>query len=249
MQPNAQARLASMTVRAQALLLRSLALILLVLAVPLCLVALGAAAGLLALPHPLWLVEQRLPVLFPMHMASAGLALVALPMAIWCHGFSLHRLVGRTAAALALTGGATALPVALASEAHWLARAGFLVQALAWVALALAGVRAIRRGERARHMWLMLAVTAIASGAVWLRLATWLAVRWSERFDFHAVYALGAWLSWMMPLAGVALLARCALGPLRRSRLVLGVNRRDRRPWPSAPPSAGSAPRPSARSG
>jgi hypothetical protein len=197
-----------MTVPVRALPLRALALILLVLAIPLCLIALGAAAGLVALPYPLWLVEQRLPMLFRVHMASAGLALVAVPTAVSCYAHSVHRLVGRSAAALVLVGGATALPVALASEAHWLAQAGFLVQALAWIGLALAGVRAIRRGERARHLWLMLAVAAIASGAVWLRLATWAAVQWRDWLDFDAAYAAAAWLSWMTPLGVVALLAQ-----------------------------------------
>jgi predicted membrane protein DUF2306 len=214
--------------------LRSAALILFVLALPLCAVALASAAGLLALPYPLWLVEQRVPVLFRLHMASAGLAILALPLAIAFHGLSVHKLVGRTAAALVLAGGATALPVALASEAHWLARVGFLVQGLAWIALILAGVQAIRRGDRVRHMWLMLAVAAVASGALWLRLVTWVAVRWGESFD--AVYALAAWLSWMTPLAGIALLAQRTRRPLRRARLVLALNRRGRYPWPSAPP-------------
>jgi hypothetical protein len=141
-----------------------------------------------------------------MHMASAGLAFLLVPIAIASHGFSLHRLVGRTAAALVLAGGVTALTVALASQGHWSARAGFLVQAVLWMALVLSAVRAIRQGDRVRHMWLMLAVAAIASGALWLRLATWTAVRWVAAFD--VAYALAAWLSWMLPLAAVALLAR-----------------------------------------
>ena len=164
--------------------------------------------GVLALPYPLWLVEQRLPLLFRLHMVSAGLALVAVPITIACHGCSLHRLVGRIAATLVLAGGITALPVALASEAYWLARLGFLAQGLAWIALLLAAVHAIRRGDRLRHMWLMLAVATIASGALWLRVAAWVAAGWGDSFD--AAYALAAWLAWMLPLGAVALLARRA---------------------------------------
>ena len=192
-------------------LFRYVALILVVLALPLCAVALGTAASLLPLPYPLWRVEQRLPVLFRMHMVSAGLALLAVPIAIACHGLSLHKLVGRTAAILVVAGGVTAVPAALASEAHWLARAGFLVQALAWIALVMAAVRAIRRGDRVRHMWLMLAVAAIASGALWLRLATWAMAEWGGSFE--AKYALAAWLSWVLPLGIVTL-----LGHRNRSR-------------------------------
>jgi uncharacterized membrane protein len=199
-----------MTARPHSLPLRLVALILLVLALPVGAVALGTAAGLLLLPHPLWLVEQRLPVVFRLHMASAGLALLAVPIAIASHGRSLHRLVGRTTAALVLAGGVTALPVALASLGHWSARAGFLAQAALWIVLVLIAVRAIRRGDGVRHMWLMLSVAAIASGALWLRLATWAAARWGAPFDI--TYALAAWLSWMLPLAAVAFLARLGEG-------------------------------------
>jgi predicted membrane protein DUF2306 len=185
-------------------LLRYAALILLVPMCPLCAMALASALGLLPLPYPLWLVQQRLPVLFRLHMASAGLASLALPLAIACHGLSLHRLVGGTAAALVLAGGVTAVPVALASEAHGLARAGFVVQALTWIALVLAALHAVRNSDGARHMRLMLAVAAIASGALWLRLATWAAVRWGAPFE--AAYTAAAWLSWMMPLGAVAVL-------------------------------------------
>lgn len=174
-----------------------------------CAAALGSAAGVLPLPYPLWLVDQRLPGVFRMHMVSAGLAVLAVPIAIACHGLSLHKLVGRTAATLVLAGGVTAIPAALASEAHWLARGGFLVQAAAWIGAVLAAVHAIRHGDRRRHLWLMLAVAAIASGALWLRLATWATAKWGGSFD--AVYALAAWLSWMLPLGVVALLSysRC----------------------------------------
>lgn len=188
--------------------LRFAAVILLVLALPLCLAALATTAGLLRLPYELWLVEQRLPLLFRAHMVSAGLALLLVPCAITCHGRNVHKLVGRTAATLVLVGGLTALPVALASEGHWLARAGFAVQGLAWVALLGAAVHAIRRGDRVRHMWLMLGVAAIASGALWLRLASWTAAHWPDAFE--AAYATAAWLSWLLPLAGIALAARHA---------------------------------------
>jgi Predicted membrane protein (DUF2306) len=194
-----------MMARVPARRLRFVALMLLSFVLPVSAVALATAAGLLPLPYPLWLVEQRLPVLFRLHMITAGLALPAITIAIACHGLSLHKLVGRTAATLVLAGGVTALPVALASEAHWLARAGFLAQGATWIAALLAAVHAIRLGDRARHMWLMLAVAAIASGAAWLRLATWAAAGSGASFD--AAYASAAWLSWMLPLGVVTLLA------------------------------------------
>ena len=179
---------------------------LLVLSLPAGLVAMATAAGLLPLPYELSLLEQRLPMLFRMHMAAAGLALILVPSAIALHSFSLHRLLGRSAAIFVLAGGATALPVAVASDASWPARLGFFIQALVWIVLVLAGVRAIRAGDRGRHMRLMLAVAAVASAALWLRLASWVTVRLGLPFD--TMYALAAWLSWMLPMAAIGLLTR-----------------------------------------
>lgn len=180
------------------------------LALPVGLTALGAATGLVRLPYELALVDQRLPVIFRAHMLTSGLALLLVPCAIASHGLSLHKLLGRSAAALVVAGGLTAIPVAMASEASDAARAGFLLQALVWIALVLLAVAAIRGGDRTRHMWLMLAVAAVASGAVWLRLASWAAVKLG--LPFETAYALAAWLSWMLPLCVVYLVARNRMG-------------------------------------
>jgi hypothetical protein len=185
--------------------LRLAALMLLVLSFPVVVLALATATTLVRLPYELALLDQRLPILFRAHMVSAGLALLLVPGAIACHGSSVHRVVGRSAAAVVLIGGITALPVAIASDAPWLAGAGFAVQAAVWVGLVAVAVHAIRRGNRQRHMWLMLAVAAVTSAALWLRLASYIAVRLHLPFDM--VYALAAWLSWLVPLAAVAILA------------------------------------------
>src|SRR5712691_4040226 len=119
MQPRAAARIASMKTGAQERanigghVLRAAALMMLVLSFPVALFAIGTAAGLLRLPYELALVDQRLPVLFRAHMASAGLALLLVPSAIACHGRSLHKVLGRSAAVLVIAGGVTALPVAM----------------------------------------------------------------------------------------------------------------------------------------
>jgi len=186
--------------------LRTAALMLLVLSFPVALFAIGTAAGLLRLPYELALVDLRLPVLFRVHMASSGLALLLVPVAIACHGFNLHKVLGRSAAVLVIAGGVTALPVAMASEASWVARVGFSMQAMVWLALVLGAVRAIRRADRTRHMWLMLGVAAVASGALWLRLASWAAVKLG--LPFETTYAAVAWLSWMLPLGATGLIAR-----------------------------------------
>ena len=99
---------------------------------------------------------------------------------------------------IACTGG-TALAVAIASEASLATRAGFFVQGLVWLALLVAAVVAIRRRDRARHARLMLAMAAVASGAVWLRLVLSGAVALELPFD--TVYPVAAWSCWIIPLA------------------------------------------------
>jgi hypothetical protein len=200
------------TVKIAASRLRYVALILLIPMFALCAVALSIVLGVLPLPYPLRLVQQRLPVLFQLHMASAGLAALAVPLAIACHGLSVHRLVGGMTTALVLAAGVSAVPVALMSEAHALARVGFIAQATAWMVLLLAGLNAIRDGDGPRHVRLMLAVAAVTSGALWLRLATWAAVRLEA--PFVAAYSIAAWLSWLVPLGIVALLT----APARKMR-------------------------------
>jgi len=83
----------------------------------------------------------------------------------------------------------------------------------------VAGVRAIRRRDRARHATLMLAMAAVASGAIWVRLTT--AVATSYDLPFDPVYACATWLGWLVPLALVltfAPVAKRASAP-RRSAL------------------------------
>jgi hypothetical protein len=172
---------------------------------PVCLAALCAGAGIVSLPYELALVDRRLPGIFRIHMLASAFALVLIPSAIAAHGSRVHGLLGRSAAFLVLIGGITAVPVAIASEASALARVGFLVQALVWIALVTAAVAAIRRHDRTRHMWLMLAVAAVASGAFWLRLVSWAALKLD--LPFEAVYALLAWLSWSLPLCSIYLMA------------------------------------------
>jgi Predicted membrane protein (DUF2306) len=200
--------------------LRGAALMLIVLSLPVVVLAAATASGLVRLPYELSLLDQRLPILFRVHMMSAGLALLLVPAAIACNGSSVHRVLGRSAAALVLIGGITALPVALASAASWPARAGFFTQGLVWIGLVLVAVHAIRAGKRRQHMWLMLAVAAVASAALWLRMASWLAVR--LELPFEPAYALAAWLSWLLPLAMIGLLARIRGAP-RAASAMCGV--------------------------
>jgi uncharacterized membrane protein YozB (DUF420 family) len=177
-----------------------LTLILALLALPAALIAIASGLGLLALPYPLVLVLRRLPLVFPLHMIAAGLALILIPIAAAVrHDPRIHRPVGRIAAICVCVGAVTALAVAIASEASLATRAGFFAQGLVWLALLVAAVVAIRRHDRARHARLMLAMAAVASGAVWLRLT--LSGAMALELPFDTVYPVAAWLCWIVPLA------------------------------------------------
>lgn len=162
--------------------------------------AIALGSGSMPLPHPLYLVLQRLPIVFPLHMIASGLALILIPCALLLrHRPPLHRLIGRFASCCILVGALSALPVALCSEASAMARAGLFVQGITWLAFAVAAVHAIRSGDVASHARRMLAVAAIASAAIWLRLVTSAATVLMLPFD--EVYAVAAWMCWIVPLA------------------------------------------------
>lgn len=108
------------------------------------------------------------------------------------------------AAVAVMVGGLTALPVALASEATATARAGLFTQGLVWLVLLAIAVAAIRHGDVAHHARFMLAMAAVASGAIWLRLVTFTAT--AAGLPFEQVYAAAAWACWLVPL-GVAAIA------------------------------------------
>jgi hypothetical protein len=186
--------------RAHAAAVVVFALIVSLLVVPIAALALALAIGLLPLPFELFRVLQRLPIVFPLHMGASGLALIVIPIAAFTrHHQKVHRAAGRLAAVAITVGGVTALLVALASEASGVARAGFFVQGIVWLALLAAAVAAIRRGAVARHAALMLAVAAVASGAIWIRLVVAAVI--ALDVPFAPAYAIAAWACWLVPLA------------------------------------------------
>jgi len=183
------------------------------LVIPVALVAIALGLGLLQLPYELVIVLQRRPIAFPLHMVASGVALILIPIAAWAgRRRDLHRAVGRAAAICVAAGGASALLVALASEATAVARAGFFVQGLVWLTLLAAAVTAIRCGNVARHIRLMIAMAAVASGAIWLRLVIWGAV--AAGLPFDPVYAVAAWVCWTVPL-GLATFSWALLHDMR----------------------------------
>lgn len=177
----------------------------LLLAVPTGIVAVSEGAALLPLPVNLHLVDVELPGIFRLHMLASGAALLLIPLTIAARrDRSWHKPLGRLTAAMVVLGGLTSLPVALFSHSVAMARAGFFAQGLVWLALIALGFMAIRQRQFADHARLMLAMAAVASGALWVRLTT--AVVTAYGLPFDPVYGCVAWLGWMVPLAVVTLL-------------------------------------------
>lgn len=147
----------------------------------------------------MYLLTERVPVVFRLHMAASAMALLLLPIAIATRRRpSLHRPMGRAVGIFVIVGGLTALPVAVLSSSGEIARAGFFVQGLVWLGLAWAGYNAIKARNRQAHARLMLMMGAVTTGAVWFRLLTGTAIL--LRLPFEPMYAFAAWAGWLAPL-------------------------------------------------
>ncbi len=175
-------------------------------------VSLSSAKAVLAafdnedFPEALAVKVELLPVLFPVHMVTGGLALLLVPLAIMLRKRRRwHRAVARLAALDVVVAGITAFPVALVAPVTMLSAAGFTAQGAVWLALLARGVAHIRAGRVARHRACMVLLAATTSGAVFFRvwLALW-ALYGSPR-HFETFYALDAWAAWGLPLAIAAL--------------------------------------------
>lgn len=166
------------------------------------------------LPFNLHVVDQRLPGIFKLHMLASGASLVLIPLVIASRRTrAWHRPLGRVTAVLVIAGALTSFPVAYESTSVLAARFGFAAQGIVWLGLVVAGVIAIRRKDRARHAALMLAMAAVASGAIWVRLTTAAVTAWDLPFD--PIYACATWLGWLIPLALALALAPISLLPRR----------------------------------
>jgi len=176
----------------------------LLLALPTGLVAMSQGIGAIPLPYNLFLVDERLPGIFKLHMLASGAALLLIPAVIALRRTSAwHRPLGYVAAVLVFAGAVTSLPVAYYSHSVLAARLGFLAQGVIWLALIALGIAAIRRRHYGEHARLMLMMAAVASGALWVRLTTTVATGYDLPFD--VVYGTAAWLGWLVPLAVVML--------------------------------------------
>lgn len=182
-------------------------LLLVALALPTGIVAVVEGAGGMPLPYNLHVVDLQLPGIFKIHMLASGAALVLIPAVIALRrNRRWHRQLGRLAAIFVVAGALTSFPVAYESSSVLSARLGFAAQGTVWLGLLVAAIVAIRRKERQRHATLMLAMAAVASGAIWVRLATALVATF--RLPFDPIYGCVTWLGWLIPLALVLSFAR-----------------------------------------
>lgn len=195
--PNADVR-SSHTLPAMAPKLATSAALLFV--VVLGMTAILSATGLIKLPYELHLLDRRLPLVFPVHMAVSGLAAILIALALATRRRpAWHSPIGYAAAAAVVVGGLAALPSSLASMASLTARAGFFTQGCVWLAVLTWGLIAIRCRRIAAHRRAMLSMAAVASGAIWLRLAMWATS--AADLPHEASYAVAAWAAWLIPLA------------------------------------------------
>lgn len=169
------------------------------LALPTGLVAIFEGTGHIPLPFNLYVVDAALPVIFKLHMLSSGLVLVLIPVVLAMRrDRRWHRPLGRLAAAGVVVGAITSFPVAVESTSPDLARAGFAAQGIVWLLLLSLGFKAARERALKEHATFMLAMAAVASGAIWTRLTTALIADWD--LPFEPIYALAAWAGWLLPL-------------------------------------------------
>ena len=160
-------------------------------------------------PEALAVKVQLMPVIFPLHMLTGGLALLLVPLTIALRRHPRwHRLAGRLAAADIVLAGLTALPVALVAPVTPWSAAGFAAQGFTWLALLAAGLWNIRHRRIAAHRASMLMLAATTSGAIFFRIYLALWAIFAQGRHFEMFYAVDAWIAWTLPLAITAFLLK-----------------------------------------
>lgn len=165
-------------------------------------------------PESLAVKVELLPLIFPVHMVTGGLALILLPLTIALRRQSRwHRPIGRAAAIDVLVAGVTAFPVAWVAPVTFWSAVGFSAQAATWLVLLGLAIRHIRHGRIAAHRACMILMTATAMGAVFFRLYLALFAMWGPSRWFDTFYAVDSWIAWVLPLgiAAMAMMRRPAM--------------------------------------
>lgn len=159
-------------------------------------------------PEALAVKLELMPIIFPIHMVTGGLALLLVPLVLFLRGTRWHRLVGRVAAVDILIAGVTAIPVAVLLPVTKISAAGFAAQGLTWMVLLSFGIWNVRAGRVAQHRACMLMMAAVTSGALFFRLYLGLWKYFGLPKYFYTFYALDAWMAWGLPLIIMAVWLR-----------------------------------------
>ena len=159
-------------------------------------------------PEALAVKLDLLPLIFPLHMITGGMALLLVPTTILLRGTRWHRWAGRLTAGDILAAGITAPFVAWAAPVTFVSAAGFTAQSMVWTALLTTGVWNIRRGNVAAHQACMILMAAVTSGALLFRIYLALWSHFGSPHYFKLFYACNAWFAWGLPLLVTAFVLR-----------------------------------------
>lgn len=156
-------------------------------------------------PEALAIKAELLPWLFPLHMITGGLALIAVPLTLLLRRRARwHRLAGRITATIVLIAGLTSFPVALIAPVTPLSAWGFAAQGAVWLALLALGLWHGHHRRIAAHRAAMLLMAATTTGALFFRIYLALFAIWGDARHYEVFYALNAWIAWSLPLLAMA---------------------------------------------
>jgi uncharacterized membrane protein len=141
-----------------------------------------------------------LPVFAAFHVLGAGLALLIGPFQfssrLRARALSVHRWLGRTYLVAVLLGGIGGLVLATIAAGGLVARVGFALLAIIWLASGAQAYLAVRRRDLLRHRRWMIRNFALTFAAVTLRLYL-PALTFGLAVPFEDAYAVVAWLAWV----------------------------------------------------
>lgn len=169
----------------------------------LALLVAGYAGALLAIPEfrpslVRTLLDER-PFAAMSHFGGSALALAIgtfqLNARLRSRLVGVHRWLGRAYVLGVGVGGISGLSLALESSGGRIARAGFALLAVCWLACTWLAYRHIRAGDVAAHRTWMIRSFALTFAAVTLRL--YIPVSQIAGIPFPAAYAAIAWLCWI----------------------------------------------------
>jgi uncharacterized membrane protein len=191
------------------------------------LLALGVAAYAFAImiapafrsPFAEGLLVAR-PILAPTHFIFGGIAIVV--GALQVNRFlrtrfvSLHRWLGRSYVLAVAISGVAGIALALSSSSGLIARAGFGLLGVLWLATTAIGYRYIRQHNSTAHRSWMIRSYALTLAAVTLRL--YLPLSGMLGLSMAIAYPVISWLAWVPNL----LIAEWLVQPERSSRAPSG---------------------------